>query len=87
MGLIDRSITGASLAVSLGERRREGGPLTQTRDLTQVEGRLVFLKRLLIDGLWERAEQAELDECGDGGEERGEGEEEERKGQTACGSS
>ena len=38
-------------------------------------------------GLWDRAEQAELDECGDCGEERGEGEEEERKGQTACGGS
>ena len=44
---------------------------------------MVFLKRLLIDGLWERAKQAEHGECGEGGGvERDEGEEEEGKGQT-----
>ena len=83
MGLIDRSITGASLAVAWREDEKDD--LTTQTDLTQVEGRLVFLKRLLIDGLWERAEQAEhgeCGECGEGGVERGEGEEEEGKGQT-----
>ena len=87
MGLIDRSITGASLAVA--RREDEKDDLTTQTDLTQVEGRLVFLKRLLIDGLWERAEQAEPGECGEcgegGGVERGEIEEE-GKGQTTCGS-